>query len=530
MTFTDSEKNIIFDWLSERNLLHSNYEVIVNVFYSFSTTQTDYFEGVVASDVRFKLYGFDTDMQYRIPTIQATLQDFPRLSQLQSSPNSFRFYLSVVLRYVDSESSNVDIRLLRSCWFKLKEYEILPTTSDNTVMKDVSITGIPRVYEYNTSILWGPKDYEDSQTSYDKLSGMSRLAKSAVDASRIIRININESGSSTIVESVTSPCPSSGPRFNLVTGQNYTELDLGTYPVRVGKSEEATFFSWASRLFVYLGWAIVPEQYQISPPEEDDVPELSWISIWDIVSDKSVSAGRFISGGLNSFTSIEPSDTSCRKRIATRYEVSQDSYAGDSGNTTDAQVVFESPIFGWVEFDGWSFRNSGSADEIVITNILEVKSHEGSVSSGVRNYAFQINKNDGRTFISPSNPRPTYGVIVSGYLVSSVVSSTSYYSEFDNPEKSVTVKVLSDSYNGSDHKLVRAYSVFEYEVTFSAEWRPWINIYDVIRVSYMDELGQNRVSSALVISIDANVDTFSATYTALIFPPDYEPDLPDDPD
>lgn len=71
-------------------------------------------------------------------------------------------------------------------------------------------------------------------------------------------------------------------------------------------------------------------------------------------------------------------------------------------------------------------------------------------------------------------------------------------------------------YTLPDDSVVYKYSQFLRKIEFSAEWRPWITIYDVVRVTYKDDSGVDATSFVFIQDIDANADTMSATYTGYI--------------
>lgn len=73
------------------------------------------------------------------------------------------------------------------------------------------------------------------------------------------------------------------------------------------------------------------------------------------------------------------------------------------------------------------------------------------------------------------------------------------------------------SYTLPDTSLVYKYSKFIRKIKFSAEWRPWITIYDVARITYKNDRGKDVNSYVFIQDIDANADTMSATYTGYIF-------------
>ena len=55
------------------------------------------------------------------------------------------------------------------------------------------------------------------------------------------------------------------------------------------------------------------------------------------------------------------------------------------------------------------------------------------------------------------------------------------------------------------------------KIVFTAEYRPWIFIYDVVKFSYFDDYGNKVTKFGTVYAVDANVDTLTAEYTVMIF-------------
>lgn len=68
--------------------------------------------------------------------------------------------------------------------------------------------------------------------------------------------------------------------------------------------------------------------------------------------------------------------------------------------------------------------------------------------------------------------------------------------------------------------LPQVFSRIKKKAVFYADWRPWINIYDIVKITYFD-LGANWVTSyAMVYDIEADMDSLRAKYSVWLTPTD----------
>lgn len=521
MTFTDSEKQIILDWLSGS----SDYKVDSKVYYTDNPAQTSGYRSVSVYDARFKIYGCDVDFNYRIPTLSCTWKNFGFIPNLKKYTRRFRFYLQVDLV---NRSSNRRICLLRSLWFSIKSYKILPTTSDNTRYKDIVVQGVPRIYEYNRLMKWGPKNYGDwmDQFSEDGLyrtpKSICKLVKTFLDASLITSIS-----DSSYSVAQTAPCPDSGPRILRRNSREdgFSEDSLEGFPVNdFGKSGEYSFLALFGKALVMTGCMFIPEQYSRPLSQSDDVPTFSVDDLRSLFT-LFVDEGRYISD-LNDFSSTESSDTSMYEEVNVSYRLTYYGVASPRVyESAGINTLYGESLYGLIKGGPLLLSYQYQEDDPVQPDEAEIRFIQQAIVESPQqttyDYKFRwdvLANKDGFEYFTPPPAIDNYGIKIG--IASYQRSETYIYvsSESDSSTNVVEVDTSMLDYWKLARTLYHLYARVKGRVSFTAEWRPWINIHDVIKVTYMNELGVFEVAKIMVISVDANLDTFTANYVGLIIP------------
>lgn len=501
------------------------------------------------SEVRYKAQILKPDMTYRIPTLQFLWKDFAAVEQ-SVSRRVLRFALVARIRNVE-DSSDVVI-LARTGFFKIKSVDYIRETSKESGA-DANIEAIPWFCEYNEEVPWGWKDLQDSGASDDSnpifwqsMEGVFRMSQLLHDRKR----QKIQQGSGVTYED-EAPCPYGGP-FIIYNTPYYRPAGNGN--PYYGAGVWSSFHKYntlscqktaLSHLTAYLcginsvGGMIVPELCGFSDGFGVDAPLVIY----------SCMGMTFSSPDLDRLKSLYLGDLSyfeTQESIGSVEEVEKGYiYSSDLPNLVDYnQEILTAGEYSYV------FPISPLASEGVYIEFGSLDSKPDSVAG----YSWKdIKVRSWSPFfkgVSWNKDLSVYYVSAGESVVSSVTLNVTWYAqalleeqEFlpqdyytsDKYDRFDKVKIdlsglraseLGNGYQqntgattstGSMFNLLYTYPrVQGNSVSFSAEWRPWINAGDIIKIKYQNIFLEDVVHYAIVLSIDANADTLSANYETLI--------------
>lgn len=514
----------------------------VSNYYSIKETEVD------VSEVRYKAQILKPDMSYRIPTLQFLWKDFSSID-LSVSRRVLRFALLIRIRNI-SDKSDVVI-LARTGFFKIKSVDYIRETSKETGA-DATIEAIPWFCEYNEEIPWCWKELQDSGVTDDSnpifwqsMEGVFRISQLLHDKKRQTIKNGN------IEYEEDAPCPYGGP-FIFYSTPYYRPSRNGV--PYYGGGVWSSFHRYntlsckktaLSHLTAYLcginslGAMIVPELCGLSDGFGVDAPLVIYSCMGMTFS--SPNLDRLQSLYLGSLSYFEEQESiGSVDEIQTGYI-----YSADLPNLVDYnQEIISAGSYSYyftISVSGTDgvYLEFGSLDDKP-DNVAGYSWKDIKVTGWSPFFKGVSWNKDLSLYYAPVGEQPvsstTLNVI---WYAQALVEDykflpTDYYSK-DKYSRFKSIKVdldgirssaLKNEYQGNVGESSSTGSMFNLlysypkiqgnSVSFSAEWRPWINPGDIIKVRYRNTFLESIIHYVLVLSVDANADTLSAKYETVV--------------
>ena len=484
-------------------------------------------------DVRFKRSGLKQDMSFRSPTLTFTWSDYYGFIQGKEQ-KAIRFYLKVSL--IGGEISG-ELVLLKTGFYKIRKAEAVYSTSKSSGA-DYTIEAVPWIYEYNDEMMFGTHGNGWMQPAYDQWdintwdrniayfgswNSISRLQKIKHDLKNIKVANY-PAGPAEYFDD--SPCSYTGPFYCKEDGGQITWLSFSKMGMqRVFGFVDETPISMLQRYYLKY-FLIVPEVYKDDSPL--DTPMITFLRLEDRLSWGD--SGSFPEE--NSFDEIESSD-----QEVTRDSLYSYSYMTYSMSLLEnvfafwqtATVSLDTGISGVIELSDLYFRDNQNAEGLgkedyprkLISRVTAYGSSENSL--GITGQ-FESNGDVVRVLYLPGNVSENiYKLEVQSYYGRMTSSSSDVETDNQGDVVHIDIDTKTNLYDSLVDQISGKLSVFyiysnriKRAVKFSAEFRPWINVFDPIRLRVMDSFGQRHWLRCLVTDIDVNIDSFSASYEAMV--------------
>lgn len=521
-----------------------------------STTQVE------VSNVRYKQHGLDIDFNFRASELSFRWPNFGALGSAYKR-RTLRFYLQVTLVPTSSLPGRDPIYLLRTGWYKVKDIQKIYNTGSPSGI-DAQIEAIPWVYEFNEKI---KMSYVLTSTNNSELIGSPGFLRSPSRLFYLEKILHDRRRVKTIdysnkVATYEEDAPSGYRGIFFRESDGAPQNSINDLPYIMCPSCEETALTFFARLLAFKG-AIKPDAY--GNPADDgqtivDHPVLAWRDLTYLSRYGQYLSDWWAGGiyGLDDFNSILDSDSALISDCARNYrfkvyrcQTPQTQYYGRF-------IRYNVAISGWVDINSdlsvdirENILSSSSPDDYAEGNdvMLAYNLNSGDAlvylqvsdadSIALSDYGpFQFNKDQisyYQTFSEPvfdSSEVQGISLELDSVLVSTSFVNMAVDDEQDIEREDVELDLGGLGYssisiqrtNGytyivpefSESSVMYKYSQFLRRIEFSAEWRPWITIYDVVRVTYKNDSGESATSFVFIQDIDANADTMSATYTGYI--------------
>lgn len=567
ITFTDSEKAIIKEWLNGSH----NYFTKVSLVARWNTKilsdslvqegeTLDSRSGLSTSsnperdlqliensplppqqeilniyNVRFKRSGIKQDMSFRSPTLTFTWSDYYGFLQGKDQ-KAIRFYLKIALV---GEGISGELVLLKTGFYKIKKAEAVYSTSKSSGA-DYEIEAVPWVYEYNDKVELGPNggawlgsqnlgDWDNDSRFGAYLVSLTRLQKVKHDLNNLKVANYPSGPAEYFPD---APSAYTGP-FLLLNNRDGTVTNLSA-----DKKKRLYLFDFVEETPISLiqrslftDKVIVSDTYAKEEPL--DTPLIRFIALRDQFTywkdAESIP-------DENTFYEIENSDGEVIKDSIYSYSVRSYSMELDSNILAyykTATTEFSKEVSGVIELSNLVYKDnqSGSTPENFTLTLIAYIRREisgGTLAGPYTPFESSDSGNKVRVYGIPrSTEKSVSKIIVRAYYgktystvddippkvagdahhvdIDAKFNVQSYYKNFPSPGDFFRMDILG-LYAEDITKVVR----------FNAEFRPWINIFDPIRLKVMDSFGQYHWVRALISDIDANIDSFSASYEAMV--------------
>lgn len=554
ISFTVQEKEIIQQWLngskdyivkSEIGFLAEPFlagsdgtsDIGINALSNYSSS--DSFEYIEVFQVRYKVYGLSLDLKFRAPSLRFVFPNFAEYL-LRYPKNRMRFFLQILLTPVGAGSS---ICLFRSGMYKIKSHKIIQETA-NSQGADAEIEAVPWVYQINYKIPWQPAEPVGTifDFGYPLIDAFARMA----DTIKLINSRYNPE----ITFNTTFRLPVyiqdwSGSGYSADTDLNRDESIVVSRPL------EKTFLSYLSCKMLSKGKLLIPEVFDhfVLPK---DYPIITFSSIgFDLTRYNQTYIPE-----LNDFVSYDvplPKDAhysydcSYVSKVSEPYYITKSteipaeiqSFIGSSDGFSTVVRGVTLPEGSLTELGAMRgiknqiyFEESGEirqtpvpSNSSVVFYMLLGKKIGSSTWTSLREQ-FRMNVEGGEIDLTGS----AYGLsdsLVAYHIRSFDSSKTQIHSPYDDARIiDVDLSGLEISVRPTDYSQLTpndwSSNIYDFQnasrvVEFEAEWRPWINVGDVIRVAYIDEFSYENRVYAQVLSIDSNFDSLTARYEVGLF-------------
>lgn len=518
--------------------------------------------GVGAYDVRFRFSGIGRDLNFRVPTLSCVLSNVPEqvMSVLRKDSSkvfiNFSVFLGGVSQQYKGETQRVSYKSADLGYWSITKLDVNANTffaldkSVSTPM--VQIDAVPAIYLFNSRLKWGARSqflfsHEVTNPPQYNYADISFLLQFDYYIARKLKNN---------------PFPDPIYYFSKTnTGRfwgNSSERQVAEEFIKSTKapfiSTTQTFFTLFSKILMNYGYAFTPGSslqssnvgvrfvelpfylYRNDDAIPEDLPCKSFdVSIFDsdIIFELNYDFGLVDNG-----SSLVCSFSSCVYDYS--YYVIVDVKGGNSTTHTTSTVSWSKSLSGLISSKP-NISQQFQLDDIYIYNLTGLTKQGGEFSSGFFIPYAQMDKNSVEYYFPDSslirigttdevyNPNGgNYGYTL-GFFAYSVDKQTDRYSVVDTPDfvYSSDSQMLSigDSqliYVYGDRpplrcKLLESYAKYiSGTATFTTLWRPWINIYDVVRFKCLDADGTYKQHYGFVVDIDIQADTLTAKYTVLI--------------
>ena len=510
-------------------------------------------------DVRFKRSGLKQDMSFRSPTLTFAWRGYYGFIQGKAQ-KAVRFYLKVALTGIGISNELV---LMKTGFYKIREANPVYSTS-RSQGADYTIEAVPWIYEYNDEMMFGSHgnafrtdEYGDWDiNTWDKdiayfssWNSVSRMQKIRHDLKNLKKGNYPEGPGEYFDD---APCSYTGPFYCEKSNSGIEWLSLqkmGMMQISDFITETPISMMQRARLVYSVA---VPEIYRTDSPL--DTPMMTFqvlkdmISTWGTVynfpalytfEEIENSDSEVVSDSLYSYSYADYDQNflmgNAMPRIAVQLGLSPSGSLQNVFPMRTASIDFDgSEVSGIIDLSSVYFPDSPSASDSTKNTYKQavVYSIEAFNSSGVSLGTTGQFESDGdkiRILYLPGDLQESISKLeINAYYgkpVDSKISIVEVDQSEDGNDKNVSIDtktILMDDLISSSPSVYQRYVLYIYSneikkvVNFSAEFRPWINVFDAIRVRVMNSFGQYRWVRALVTDIDANLDSMSATYEGMV--------------
>lgn len=569
INFTAQESQAIQAWLNGTKDYYTVTEIVVsthdfnfqddynltrdyNILSTYDSSSGTSYEHFEVDNVRYKAHGLGPDMKFRAPSLSFIWKNFRGVSEVYRQ--KCRFYLCIRLLTTVQVPDNLStgIVLLRTDWYRIKSFDYLSKTSSLSG-SDAQIEAIPWIYQYNEKMPWGPTtalsqvqvptaysdDYsyniEPSIPFWDTISAIMVRSKLLHDRRIIAEQDYT---ARTYSLNPDAPCPFSGPFIRKVSGgiasylnslpssstvpNTYRDLYLNSMML-LTDNVEATPLSLLSWKALSTAWVIGPGIYGAfnnSPLLDTPSVTLTPLSVFK--------DSPLYYSGLHDFQDIEDPEKDLEIPIDYKYECESGYVLNSISEYGKSSVMNFSPaVTGLVEIPGWNAIPSDSQGQERQNWVAITRTIWFSTSSSGQHYrGSMVTPNGGSFFYFPGEitPNSLTNITVSTYYLGEKSPQKKYLGSGKIPIKidlhgaqrlercTSTANVVDVNTRDSWEFAMHPYLLFKMLIEFSSEWRPWINIYDTVTIRYQDGFAQSIVTTAVVFSINADADSFTATY------------------
>ena len=521
---------------------------------------------IEVSNVRYRQHGLDVEFKFRASELSFRWPNWGATGE-KIKRRTLRFYLQITLVPTSSLQGRDPIYLLRTGWYKIKEVEKIYSTG-NVSGIDAQITAIPWVYEFNEPMKICYSDYAPAYMGNDNTPNLPGFLNSPArifyyqkimhDRRRTTSIDYSEG---TVNYEEDAPSGYRGVFFR--ESDNSPQTLISDLPRIMCPSCEETALTLYARLLTFKG-ALKPDAYgnpadgttstsEVPNQKIIDHPVLAWRDLTELVTSPEAYREKWYnpSYDLDFFDSTLDSDsvliTECAKRYIFKKYNGRVKKSNTANATTNQNITvreFTGLIEAEVSLASYSENSDASMTDIVLTNstlnqgFWFLNSADSTVApSDVA--PFSINKDMVAYYRILSET--AFNSSITGIQIKFVsISMTMVEMDIDysialDVEREIltldfgglgyqTVDIDTSAtdyaylvYTFSPDSVMCGYSSFIRKIQFSAEWRPWITIYDVVRVAYKDDFGLDTSAYVFIQDIDANADSLSATYVGYIF-------------
>lgn len=499
-------------------------------------------------NVRFKRSGLKQDLSFRTPTLTFTWSGYYGFIS-QKPIHAIRFYLKFSILKASTQQGVI---LSKTGFYKIKSAEPVYSTS-RAEGADYEIEAVPWIYEYNDEMMfmhgdawinqtWNIEEWDTGEHFFAYWNSVPRLQKITHDI-RFLKSGNYPEGPGEYMED--APCSYTGPFYygSRILNQGssggipsldkyYTDpewlntVDLGKMVVY--SQEYNTPISMFQRTMFERGQVAVSEIYKNDSPL--DTPIMTFRILSDIFQDASSATitDEYI------FEEIENSDSkvlydSAYYYVETRY--SMDLLSNILVFYKRFTREFSSSVSGIIEIDKMSYVDMQAPEEIGGEDYPYsipwiVRAYDSNDSLIKETGQFYSNGDYIRILYLPGDMESSIRkLVVEAYYGKTSSRDVEVPIEWDmsggtqvriNTNVSAYIDLLGTFWNPG-YSIPYLYSnQVKKRLEFNAEFRPWINIFDLIRVKVMTPFGNYIWAKALVVDIDANVDSLSAKYEALV--------------
>lgn len=477
-------------------------------------------------DVRFKRSGLKQDLSFRSPTLTFVWGGY--YSFLSGKPkDAVRFYLKISLV---SAGGKQEIVLCKTGFYKIRTAESVYSTSRSSGA-DYKIEAVPWIYEYNSEMMFGTHgnawmipayNQWDIKTTWDKdirffasWNSVFRLQKIKHDLNMLKNGNY-PAGPAEYFDD--SPCSYTGPFYRETRGGQTEWLSTK----KLGRQTICEFIketpiSMIQRYEFELGCVAVTEIYKDENPL--DTPMMSFQYLYDLLN--------LTVPNENMFQEIENSDSEVLLDSLYVYTVINSRVALGSNIlafTKDATVELDTAISGVVELKDLYFElNQSGADELNYPRnmIYSISAYDSDGALLTTSAQFESDGDTVRILYLPGDvTKNIKKFVVNSYLGKVTTKEQNVPTDISRDFMKVRIDTKIDpgtwnSFFTYDVSYLYSNNIKKI-VKFNSEFRPWLNIFDPIKVRVMNSFGEYKWVTALLTDIDANIDSFSASYEAIV--------------
>lgn len=473
--------------------------------------------------LKYAIHGIDLEFKYRIPQLRFTIKEFPQ------SKTDLIFALKFTL-----EQGTEKTVICMTELYRVTSITPIPKTGQTDPVKgviyDAEMEAIPWIYFYNGQIRGCQTDHGypgDAPTTisdyafWDSIQAILRRQKVVHDLEYV-------EDTETVPEEVKLS-PYSGVLMSWNNGTTTSIEDRSTAKAWFNCSYEGSVLSALSWLMLprVLSQIIYPEIYGgefYSESDYQDNPLLAPTARFFYFGQRLLTPGVF--QGVAYFWQmsdfIVEDDNFQLEDVSYGYRL----YKYDSKSETENLNFYSilSPVTNPVLIEMEFSSQTGNDIQLSLQNMFIDGAESVNRYKGIYD-TFQCSK-EGFWYCPRFNIEQ---FISSGEVFSLLfipISVTRTLTDVNSQGKTAK-KIIDIDLRGVDGgesfgqvTLPQTFSRIKKKAVFYADWRPWINIYDIVKITYFD-LGANWVTSyAMVYDIEADMDSLRAKYSVWLTPTD----------